>query len=607
MDAAATVRHGGSGGGRPREARPSRPREPSQPGRRTRPARPARLGGAVAWGLAAALPLGFLLLFFAWPVLALVVTGFTAGGRLDLGGVPEVFADPRTWRVIGQTLLQATGGTLLALILGVPAAFVLYRLDFRGRGALRGLATVPFVLPTVVVGVAFSALFGPGGPLAWAGLDQSLMAIVLALAFFNVTVVIRTVGGFWAQLDDRPEQAARTLGASPGRVWWTITLPALGPAIASAAALVFLFCATSFGVVLVLGGRRFSTIETEIYRLTMQFLDLRSAAVLALVQFAIVAAVMVVSTRLRHRRERALAMRFETGRSVRPARAHLPAILCYAATAILLHALPVFALLLRSLSGPDGWTLDHYRHLIEPPERSPLQGTVLDSILLSLGFAAIATAIAVVLGALVALVASRRPRSPSLRRGIDLFDGFVMLPLGVSAVTLGFGLLLTMHRPLGIGIDLRTSLVLIPIAQALVALPLVVRTLLPTLRGIDPRLRDAAATLGASPLRVLATIDLPMLGRQLGLAVGFAAAAALGEFGATAFLVRPGAQTLPVAVEQLIGRQGADSYGMALAASVVLAALVAAIMLTAEFARGGGGGRGSGIGGRWRGAVGGEW
>ncbi|MFC6235975.1 ABC transporter permease [Leucobacter soli] len=551
----------------------------------------------VAWTLAVALPLGFLTLFFLWPVLALVATGFTEGtaegARLDLTGIPEVFSEPRTWRVIGQTLAQAGAGTILSLLLGVPAAFVLYRLRFPGRGPLRALLTVPFVLPTVVVGVAFAALLGPGGPLAWLGLDQGFVAIVLALAFFNVTVVMRTVGGFWAQLDPRPEQAARMLGAGPARVWWTITLPALTPAIASAAALVFLFCATSFAVVLVLGGRRFSTVETEIYRLTMQFLDLRSAAVLALVQFAIVALAMVVSSGLRRRRERAIAMSFRGLRAARPRLAHLPVILCFAATVLLLHALPVLTLVARSLRDTAGrWTLAHYRHLFAPPEGSALQGGVLDAILLSLRFAAVATLLAVVLGALTALVLSRRPRSRTLRRGIEFLDGAVMLPLGVSAVTLGFGLLLTMHRPLGIGFDLRTSIVLIPIAQALVALPLVLRTLLPALRGIDPRLRDAAAMLGASPLRVLATIDLPMLGRSAGLALGFAAAAALGEFGATSFLVRPGAQTLPVAIGDLIGRQGADNYGMALAAAVLLGVMVTGIMLLAE---------------RWRGTGVSEW
>lgn len=562
----------------------------------------ARWPGRIGWGVAAALPLSFLLLFFLWPVVSLLSVGLgltSIGGgatQVDSGrGSPwletftTVFADPRTWRVIAQTLAQAVSGTALSLVLGLPAAFVLYRLRFRGRGLLRGLATVPFVLPTVVVGVAFTALLGPGAPLGWLGLDQSFLIIVLALAFFNVTVVARTVGGFWAQLDGRAEQAARMLGASPTKAFATVTLPRLTPAIASSAALVFLFCATSFGVVLVLGGRSFSNIETEIYRLTVQYLDLSSAAVLSIVQFAIVAAVLVVSGRLRRRLERANEMRFDAGQAARVSRAHLPAILVFAATALFLHALPILALVTRSLRDGDGnFTLINYARLFAPPAEARLNGSVIDATVLSLGIALIATAIAMVLGVLVALVASRRPRSRTLRRGIDAFDAFVMLPLGVSAVTVGFGLLLTMHRPLGIGLDLRTSGVLLPVAQALVAMPLVVRTLLPVLRGIDPRQRDAAAMLGASPLRVLATIDLRVLARPLGLALGFAFATSLGEFGASAFLVRPESQTLPVMVAQLISRQGAENYGMALSAAVLLGLLTASVMLVAE---------------RWRGEV----
>lgn len=555
--------------------------------------RDSRWPGRLAWAAAAAVPLGFLTVFFLWPVVSLLAVGFGGGigaqGAPGIAGFLSVFDEDRTWRVIGQTLAQASIGTLISLALGVPAAFVLYRLDFRGRALLRGLATVPFVLPSVVVGVAFVSLLGPGGPLGGLGLDQSFTAIVLALAFFNVTVVARTVGGFWAQLDPRAEQAARMLGASPARAFRTVTLPALGPAIASAAALVFLFCSTSFGVVLVLGGRSFSNVETEIYRLTVQFLDLRSAAVLSIVQFAIVAAVLVVSSRLRRRREQAVEMRFEAGRAVRPSRAHLPAIVCFALTALLLHALPIFSLVARSLRDAEGrFSLINYVHLVSPPASSNMNSTALDAMGLSLLIALAAAVIAMGLGLLVALVASRRPRSRALRRGIDLFDGAVMLPLGVSAVTVGFGLLLTMHRPLGLGFDLRTSIVLLPIAQALVALPLVVRSLLPVLRGLDPRQREAAAMLGAPPLRVIATIDLRVLSRPLGLALGFAFAASLGEFGASAFLVRPGAQTLPVMLAQLIGRQGAEHYGMALAAAVVLGALTAGVILLAE---------------RWRGEV----
>ena len=114
------------------------------------------------------------------------------------------------------------------------------------------------------------------------------------------------------------------------------------------------------------------------------------------------------------------------------------------------------------------------------------------------------------------------------------------------------------------------------------ALPLVVRVMLPVLRGIDPALREAAATLGARPIDVLRMVDLPMLGRSAGLALGFAFATSLGEFGATSFLVRPGAQTLPVAVAELIGHQAPGSYGAGLAGAVVLGALTGAIMLLAE-------------------------
>lgn len=545
-----------------------------------------RAGGAwavAAWTLAVALPLAFLGLFFLWPVLSLVATGFIADGRLDLSGLPEVFGAGRTWRVIGQTLTQASLATLLSLALGVPAAYVLYRLEFRGRRWVQGLMTVPFVLPTVVVGIAFSALLGPGGPLEFLGLERSLVTIVAALAFFNVTVVARTVGSFWARLDESGNHAAQVLGASPLRAWCTVTLPALAPALASAAALVFLFCSTSFGVVLILGGREYANVETEIYRMTVQFLDLRGAAVLSLAQLALVAGVLFVSARLRAAGERAVQLLPDGLPGRRVQRKDIPVLLMCGATVVLLHLAPILTLVARSLRSPTGeWTLAHYRALVQPPPEFPLAGSVLQAIGLSCRIAAVAAVIAMVLGVLISMVLSRRPVSRLARRGQHLFDAVVMLPLGVSAVTLGFGLLLTMHRPLGIGMDLRTSVVLIPIAQALVALPLVVRVLLPVLRGIDPTLRFAAASLGASGGAVLRTIDLPLLGRSIGLALGFAFATSLGEFGATSFLVRPGAQTLPVAVAELIGHQSPGAYGAGLAGAVVLGAVTAAAMLGFE-------------------------
>src|SRR5450830_813594 len=262
----------------------------------------------VGWGLVAAVPLAFLGLFFVLPTGTLIARGFSTAGSLDLSGFGEVFSRPRTWRIVGLTFLQATLGTVFAVGLGIPGAYVLYRRRFRGQWLARALVTVPFVLPTVVVGVAFRSLLAKGGPLGALHLDGTLAAIVAALVFFNYSVVVRTVGGFWAHLDPRAEQASRVLGAPPWRAFLSVTLPALVPAITAAASIVFLFCATAFGVVLILGGIRFGTIETEIWIQTTQFLNLRAASVLSVVQLVVVGAVLGVSGAARRRRVRALRL-----------------------------------------------------------------------------------------------------------------------------------------------------------------------------------------------------------------------------------------------------------------------------------------------------------
>ncbi|BDZ42406.1 ABC transporter permease [Paraoerskovia sediminicola] len=554
--------------------------------------RPGSVARGAAWTLAAAVPLAFLAVFFAWPVAALVGRGFWLDGALDLGGFAEVFAETRTWRIIGITLAQAAAGTVLSVLLGVPGAYVLYRCTFRGRTFARGLVTVPFVLPTVVVGVAFRAVLAPGGPLGFLGLDQTFAAIVMALVFFNYSVVVRTVGGLWERLDPRAEQAARALGASPARAFRTVTLPALAPAIASAASIVFLFCAAAFGIVLVLGPTGYGTVETEIYVQTTQFLDLRAAAVLSVVQLVVVSGALLAANRTRARREQALALMPEASAG-RPLRARRDAASLAVTVAVVLGllALPIGTLVARSLRASDGaWTLDNYRNLATTGGRNALSVTVWEAAAISLRTAAVAAVVAVTVGVLVALVVSRRPRARSGRRALALLDSVFMLPLGVSAVTVGFGFLITLDRPLGLDVDLRTSGLLVPLAQAVVAVPLVVRVILPVLRAIDPRLREAAGTLGAPPGRVLATVDLPVMLRPLGLAIGFAFATSLGEFGATSFLARPESATLPVVIYRLIGKPGPENYGMALAASVVLALVTATVMMLAERLRGQGAG-----------------
>lgn len=532
----------------------------------------------IGWTLAAAVPLGFLAVFFVWPATALVARGFIVDGRLTLAGFADVFSAPRTWRILGQTLLQGLAGALGSVVLGVPGAYLLYKTRFPGRGLLRALVTVPFVLPTVVVGVAFKTLLAPTGPLGFLGLDESFVAIWAALVFFNYAVVVRTVGSLWARLDPRLGEAARTLGASPLRVLATVTLPALAPAIASAAAIVFLFCAGAYGIVMVLGGVRYSTIETEIWYQTTQVLDLQAAAALAVTQLVVVTAALGVSSRFAARNTAALKLRSDATAERRwSARRDALATAVTLATIVGVLLLPMANLLVRSFMTTQGWGLRNYELLSTVARGQAV--TVWHATLNSLVTATQAAAIAVALGVCVSLVASRHPRRPGLRRGQRLLESFFMLPLGVSAVTVGFGFLITLNRP---PFDLRSSTALIPIAQAIVALPLVVRSLLPVLRAIDPRQLQAAATLGASPARAFTTIELPYVVRGLGLAIGFALAVSLGEFGATSFLARPDEPTLPVLIFRLIGRPGADNYGMAMAASVVLAVVTGGVMALAE-------------------------
>ncbi len=521
-------------------------------------------------------PVLVLAVFFVLPVSGMVGRGFVVDGSFDPGGVADVLGRPRTHRVLWFTVWSAGLATLVSVVLGLPAAYVLHRLSFPLRNVIRALLLVPFVLPTVVVGVAFRLLIADSGPLGFLNLDGTPVAIVAGLAFFNVAVVIRAVGAAWESLDPRPGEAAAALGATPAQVFRTVTFPALRPALVGAASIVFLFCATSFGVVLTLGGLRYSSVETEIYLLTTQLLDLRAAAALSILQLLAVTALLVIAARLRAVPDPTVERR--VARPRRPRRLDLPQ-LGVTGLVLVLVAAPVLTLVVGSLRVRDAWSLGNYRRLTTVGDGNALLVPVTDALVTSLRTAVDATWMSLLLGGLIAVVVSRRSLSSGERRLRSTLDGFFMLPLGVSAVTLGFGFLITLDRP---PLSMRDSPLLVPIAQALVALPLVVRTLAPVLSGVDDRQRQAAASLGAGPLRAFVTVDLPAVRRPLLAAAGFAFAVSLGEFGATSFLARDEHPTLPVVIYQLIGRPGSENFGMALAASVVLAAATALVVLVVD-------------------------
>ncbi len=533
-----------------------------------------------------AVPVVFLAIFFVWPVGTIFATGFAPDGDLELGVVGRVIGDPAVRSVAWFTLWQAAASTALTLLVGLPGAYALARMEFRGRSLLQAGVTIPFVLPTVVVGSAFLALLGPRSPINTAlttvlgdaaptlDLRRTVVAILVAHVFFNYAVVVRTVGGLWSLLDPRLEDAARVLGASRWRAFREVSLPLLRPAIASAAAIVFLFTFTSFGVVLILGGPGRATIEVEIHRATTQLLDLPLASALAVLQLIAVLASLLVYGRLQRRAPtQPLVGATTTRRPPRSAgeRWFLRGNLVVVAA---LLASPLLVLVERSLTTADGYGLANWRALLTDDRATVLAVPAGEAVRNSLLFGLSATLIALVVGGLAATAATSRDGRLS-----RIVDRGLMVPLGTSAVTIGFGFLIALDRP---PLDLRGSPLLVPIAQALIATPFVVRTLLPVLRSIDERLRDAAAVLGASPRRIWREVDLPIVGRAALVAAGFSFAIAVGEFGATVFVARANLPTMPVAIFRLLGRPGVANFGQAMAMSTLLMVVTASAILAID-------------------------
>jgi thiamine transport system permease protein len=538
------------------------------------------------------LPLAFLALFYFYPLVAILRQALMPAGTPDLEGLRKLVSTPVYARTLGFTVYQATLSTLVTVILGLPGAYVFARYDFPGKALLRALTTVPFVLPTLVVATAFTALVGPRGVLNQAlvnllGLEappirlmNTLTLIVIAHVFYNYTLILRIVGNFWANLDPRIEEAARVLGAGRWRAFWHVTLPLLMPAVLAAALLVFIFDFTSFGVVLILGGPRFATLEVEIYRQTVDLFNLPLAAALALVQILFTFALMALYTRLQARLAVPLELRPQRLTQRRPVtwRARL-FVTANLALMLALLLLPLAALVARSFSTSAGLGIAYYRELFINRTGSVFFVPPIEAMRNSLLVAGATVGLALILGLLAADMLARPGRLSAW------LDPVFLLPLGTSAVTLGFGYILALDEP---PLNLRASPWLLPLAHTLVALPFVVRSLLPVLRGIQPHLREAAAVLGASPWRVWREVDLPITSRAVLVGAVFAFTVSLGEFGATALIVRPQFPTMPVAIYRFLGQPGELNYGQALAMSALLSLVTGVGILVIERARYGG-------------------
>jgi thiamine transport system permease protein len=518
-------------------------------------ARPSALAPRVVTAVAA-LPVLVLLVGFVWPVANII------GRGLSLDAVGDVLGNGDTVGVIWFTTWQAAVSTLLTVALGLAPALVIARYRFVGRSLLRSLVTVPFVLPTVVVGTAFLAVLPTS-------LHRTIPGIVIAHVWMNLAIVVRTVGARVSQLDPKLVDAATMLGASRMRAWWSVTLPLLRGSLLAAASIVFLFCFTSFGIIRLVGGPAHPTLEVEIWRRTTQLLDLRTAAVLSIVQLVVVGALIGMLTRWqRHHGDSGRLSRGSTDQAPVGSERWFVGFTATVLAAVVV--VPLMVLVAQTFRvTASTWGLAAWRGVLGNESIAPVDHP-LGSLWLSCRTAAIAAWLAVLVGGLAAVAIT------SARRFGALLDTGVMLPLGTSAVTIGFGLLITFDVA---PVDFRGSWFMIPFGHALVAVPIVVRIVLPALRAIPHGLREAATMLGASPAQVWSSVDRPILTRAMAVGAGFAAAVSLGEFGATSFLTRTGADTAPVAISRYLGRPTPLNLAAASALATLLMLLTLVVIL----------------------------
>ena len=495
-------------------------------------------------------PVAFVVLFYVVPLLAVAAYALGIDGRHSAAEtLGRIFSSPYYRDRIVFTFTQAAASTLLTLAVGLPVSYVFATTRFPGKRFLRAAFTVPFVMPPLVIALALQAYVGRDSffahsfgvsPLALLG---PVGAILLAHTLYNVSLILRIVGPTWERLPPTLKDAAATLGATPRRIFWTVQLPIAAPAIAAASVLVFLFCASSFGIVLLLGGPGIGTLETLIFDEVASFRPHYDvAAALGLLQlFTTLAAVtlyVIIS-----RRAASTFTPTTTSPHQRPTTLQWVVL----SLGALLVVGPLVTLLIEAFRYQDRWSFAPTRLLIDGA--LPLGSySITDAITTSLTFAVLTLAFALPL-AWASLAAFRKAS-----HGQAVWNTFLLLPLGTSAVLIGLGYVLVFDgTPFW---DLRAHPSRIVLAHILIAYPFTTRVLAPAFDALNPSLLDAARTLGARTTQLLLRVELPLVRPALIAAAAFAFATSLGEFGATLVLRRPEYTTLPLALFDAYSRPG---------------------------------------------------
>jgi thiamine transport system permease protein len=510
--------------------------------------------------------------------------GAVPGGVL--GWVQAGFP-PVEFGLLGFTVFQALLSTLASLALGLPGAYLLARYDFPGRGTVRSLTMLPFVLPSILVAIGFVAMFGEQGLVndllgrfgrGSISVLYTLPIIVLAHAFYNAPLVARIVAAAWEGVDERMIETARGLGAGPLRAGVDVVWPQLRPAVLTGAVLTFLFTFMSFPIVLALGGLQLATLEVWLYARVQQ-LDLAQAAGLAVVETAVT--LTLTYAYLRYERAGGVTG-LGRGHSRRPLFASLRdprrlGLLAYGAVVLVVFLGPLVSMLLASLTGPNGVTLQHYAFLLERQATgAAAQVKPFPAVRNSIVFGLATLGLALPMGVTVAVLEGRE------FRGRRLVTALLMAPLAVSGIVLGLGLL----QGLVFGTELLghrltvTGPVAVVAAHAVAAAPFVTRTVSPLLQRVDPRLIESARVLGASRARARLDVEIPLVLPGIVAGAALAVAISVGEFDSTVILAEgQGSYTMPVAVERYLGNR---SLGPATAMGTVLLAVTGGSFVLVE-------------------------
>ena len=498
-------------------------------------------------------------MLFLWPVSRLLGLGLTTSWLDSLLTV-------RIGHIVWFTIWQALTCAALCIVLALPSAYVLHLRRFRGQAVIQTIISVPFITPTVVVAITFSslrhvpvighALFG----------NSPIVAIIWAQVFMNYGLMVRAIGNAWIALDPASENAAALDGAGRVRTFLSITLPQLASALTSSALLVFLYCATSFGIVLVLGGGNVHSIETEMYGQALQRLEIGTTAGLAIIQTLITTVAFLAFYRLGKPTMNLINTASMPERKALD-RSDWPAVMVTSVVIAVLILTPLIAVINKAFTFNSHWSLENFSHLASFGARNALSITVGQAAFNSLRNLVVATSIAMLVGTRVSYLLARTTTSHRMRQ---LWDTLFQMPVGISSVVLGLGYLITFSNGL---LPLRTSWLVIPLVQALIATPLVIRLLYPAIQSVDSEVTQSAETDGATAEQVWWLVQAPMIQGALQTAVGFVALISLGEFGAANFLAYGNQGTLPTVLYQLISRPGEQNYGMAMATSVLLIAV----------------------------------